>query len=122
MGRDYTGTGTESRHSLFMPSVYTLGQPSTNGFLGGNNFPARPAANGNTEAAIPAYVMRRDVIRGRLRGVYAPLSNITGYSSGTLSPAVNAPDFGGASSVVIPMLCGGASPFGGFWVETALSW
>lgn len=122
MGRDYTGTGGEARHSLMLPMISTSSQPSTNAFLGGNNFPARPAANGVNEAALPAYVGRREVIRGKLRGVYLPLANITGFASGTIGTTVSAPDFGGASSVVIPMLAGGSSPHGGIWVETALGW
>lgn len=122
LGRDYTGTGTESRHTLFGPTTYTTGAPSTNSYLGGANFPARPAANGAPEAAMPAYVCRGQVIRGKLRGVYVPLSNLSGFAAGTIGSVVTAPDFGGAGSVAMPMLHGGAAPYGGYWVEVGLGW
>lgn len=122
LGRDYTGTGTEARHSLFGPTVYVTSAPSTNGYLGGDNFPARPAANGAPEAAMPAYVCRGQVIRGKLRGVYLPLSNLSAFAAGTIGSVVAAPDFGGVGSVAMPMLCGGGSPYGGYWVEVGLDW
>lgn len=122
LGRDYTGTGSESRHTLLGPTVYATGAPSTNSYLGGNNFPARPAANGAAEAAMPAYVCRGQVIRGKLRGAYVPLSDITGFAAGTIGTLVSAPDFGGVDSAVMAMLCGGSSPYGGLWIEAAAEW
>lgn len=116
LGRDRTGTSASGgvTHALLLPRMSGSGQ-----HLGGQNLIARPAPNGATEAALQAYFGRTDAIRGYLPGVYLPLSNLSGLAQGT---TLSGPDFGGSGSQVIAMLCGGSSPIGAIWVETALGW
>lgn len=112
-GRDYTGTGSAAGHGLIMPNF-------RNGQLGGGDFPARPSANSADEAALPAYAIRDNVIRARLRGLYVPLSDLSGLDAGA---AKSGDGFGGSGSIVRALRNANlTNAVAGMWVETALPW
>jgi hypothetical protein len=117
VGRDWNGLGTAVYYGLLRPAL----GGSSNQALGGQNFPARPSVNSADEAALPAYMARALHIRGRLRGIYLPLSNLQSMAQGE---AKVGDGFGGAGSVCAALRQIGyiANTGCGLWVETALPW
>lgn len=120
-GSDYTGTTGSSPHAIIMPCV------SGGRIIGSSYLPADPSASGAGNLAVPAYVGRGLVIRGRLRGVYLPLKCVTtGFTNaGSHNLHQTETAYGGGSSVFSIMRGGtlsAADTIGGLFIESGVAW
>jgi hypothetical protein len=120
LGRDYTGIGAASPHGVVHP-----GYSGVTYYLGDNLWPPRPSLNAADEAAMPAFIARGRVIRGQLRGLYLPISDMSRMTTGEQKLGAG---FGGAGSECFALRHGGhntavaGSQQVACWVEGALPW
>jgi len=93
------------------------------GNVGGASAPfANPSVGNDKQFWVPALVCESGIIRGRLRGVYMPLNNMTAVNNGTDLSALSG--FPSGSNIV---LCGGGNgnlttTTGAVGIESNLQW
>lgn len=120
LGRDYTGTGGASPHGIVAPTTNT-----TTWAIGGGLYPPRPSLNSADEVAMPAYIARAGVMRGKLRGLLVPVANLSPLGQGHEKSGTG---FLGTGSVSVALtysftaIGSSSSDSGGLWVEAALPW
>lgn len=117
-GRNHSGLTGPAPAGLLRPFIPTAVTP-----VGGSNYPAYPAANSATAAALPAMALQGSgetaVIRARLPGLYLPLFNVGSLAIGDVVSGIGRP---GSEMVVLRSGSGITISYGGLLVETALDW
>lgn len=126
LGKGYALTGDPVSFSL--PSLAT-GNAATSGGgvsgqqMGGTASPlADPAAGTGLRVFMPALIGAEGMIRGRMRGLYVPLNNLSAVTDGTYETAPAGVASGSKLCILRALNGGGTGATGALAVETGLSW